>query len=74
MSESHPYQVHVPGRVDDGAPEHWVGEGARPRDDGRHDRGADGVVQLLLSETAVLPRFSYKVEFVSRSTILKKNI
>merc|ERR1719362_644083 len=30
-------QVRAPGRVEDGAADHRVGEGGRPRDDGRHD-------------------------------------
>ena len=39
MAETRPYQVRAPGRVEDGAADHRVGEGGRPRDDGRHDRG-----------------------------------
>ena len=31
--------VGAPGGVEDGAADGWVGEDARPRDDGRHDLG-----------------------------------
>ena len=33
------HQVGTPGGVEDGAADGRVGEDARPRDDGRHDRG-----------------------------------
>ena len=43
LSEYRPHQVHRPRGVEDGATDRRVGEGARLRDDGRHDRGADVV-------------------------------